>query len=1293
MPPLSTDYTLEIMLLGGFEARLNGGPITGISYNKMRALFAYLAVEREQDHSREALADLLWSGFDTTTARDNLRRALSNLRKALETPSGANIFSADKHTIRFLPNVYIDAVDFSNPPSAFPEDADVLSHEERLISLYRGEFLAGLSFSDSPDFEDWLQIKRESLHRRALALLEKLSGHHAQTNDYSKALQFALRHTELEPWDENAHRRVMHLYALNGQNSAAIHQYEICRLLLEKDLDVSPSEETRHLYEQIRHGKFKRRSTDRVAPEPVSVREPSSATERRKADRRKANNNELSKVTPSELRRVSVLYCDLITVAIDDPDEIMALLRPTQARCVKIIEKFSGHIMQTHGGGLLAYFGYPQAHEYAAHRAVQAALAAVLETGRDIKVRASVHTGLVIADSATSMPDTTGITSKLAIQLRQSVEFGKVAISQDTHRIVAGYFDCVSLGFQLWPEFPRPMEIFEVFQENRAHTRLDAAPQLTPLVGRKAELARLLALWRQTVSGVNQAALILGEAGIGKSRLIHALKEQLADIDHKICVLMCFPEFSQSPYHPLIAMIETEMGFTAHDTQETKLDKLIKHIEANFPSSINETLSVFAQLLSLPIAGDNPVRDFSPQKQKEQTFAVLLNAVKTIAAQQPLWLIVENLHWIDPSTLELLTLFVEQQHQSAIFIAFTARPEFVLPWNNNRVTTLALNPLAEDEVNRMIASITEEIPPATVRSIIERADGVPLFVEEIAKIAMQDNQASIPPTLHDILAARIDTMGVAKHTAQLAATLGREFDWNLVQKISDYDAVALKQNLNALQEAGLIFKVNDSTFQFKHALIQEAAYQSQTKSDLKAAHQRIAETLLRDFPDTVAAKPELLARHLSSGGKAQQAIEYWIKAGQKAARHSANLEAMEHFNAGLQLLTGLPSEQDRNKIEFNILVNLCLVLYALKGYGSEEAKQINARLADLSDIVGASPDLFQAKWSHAMNIIANAGSREVSGAVSQLLIMAENDPLKRQAAHYIAAKSAFWLGKFELTRIHAEQGVAIYDRSQFPMLLEQFGEDLSVSSGSYLFWSLYFLGYPDQAQHVLQKVVKQARGLGHPHTLCLALCTGALLYRALNNYAQALSMSAEAIAISQQYGFPVWLAVGKLTHGWARVMLGQEEGILELKSSIAGMRTAIGGISVVFLSALIEAYLYLKLPHSALDLIDKALSETETTGDQHFTAELYRLKGECLLAVSESHSNQAMTCFQQAIAIARQQKAKSLQLRATVSLARLWIYQGNSIEARQVLKEIYRQFTEGFDTPDLQQAADLIRNG
>ncbi|TAK61313.1 BTAD domain-containing putative transcriptional regulator [Methylobacter sp.] len=507
---------LKILLLGGFNVQFDGKTIDGFSYKKMRALLAYLAVEQGKDHSREFLSELFWTDNLPETARDNLRRALSKLRNILEAPTGQTIFSSTRHTIRFMPGIYVDAIKFTELIPTPQNNCDTdLYNKQQLIALYQGEFLKGLSLPDCPDFEDWVQVQRESLHLRALALLEQVSNYYEALGDYSTALNYVLRRTVFEPWDEDAHRMAMSLYSLSGQNRAAMKQYEICCRVLKNELGVLPDKKTQQLAEQIRNGVLRHRSPDIPVeiPQPRTI--PISNEERRRTDRRSPKQQN---IIAKERRQVSVLYCELIISAIGDPDEAMELLGPSQAYCAEIIQQFSGHIVQTHGGGLLAYFGYPKANEHAAHRAVRAALAITREATLNIDIRTSIHTGLIITEGYSSIPDITGRTSKLAIQLRRLVRYNKVIISKDTYDMVAGYFDCLSLGVQYLPDFGQNLEIFKVMQESSARPRFEAVTQLTPLVGRKAEVAKLMRLWEEAVQGEHNVVLVQGEAGIGKSR-------------------------------------------------------------------------------------------------------------------------------------------------------------------------------------------------------------------------------------------------------------------------------------------------------------------------------------------------------------------------------------------------------------------------------------------------------------------------------------------------------------------------------------------------------------------------------------------------------------------------------------------------------------------------------------------------------------------------------------------------------------------------------------------------------
>ena len=1267
----SPDHALHLLFLGGSEVRLNGHSITGLSYNKMRALLAYLAVERERDHKREMLADLLWSASNPTTARGNLRRTLADLRRVLELPSGPLMFSASKHTIRFIPNSYIDVIDFAGQAPAEPANgATAQHHDERIIALYRGEFLAGLSLPDCPDFESWLQVQRETLHRRALALLEQLSNRAESISDYHKALEFSLRYCELEPWDEDACRRVMRLYAFNGQERAAISQYEACCRLLKNELGVLPSEETRQLAERIRHGDLKRNMFDSVPIPP----QPNMAQ------------------LPAQRRQVTVLYCELIPASIDDPEEVMTLLHAPQARCAAIIRQFSGHIVQTHGGGLLAYFGYPQAHEDAARRAVQAALAMTRESAHGIDICAGVHTGLIITGGDASMPDTSGRTTRIAIQLRHRTAQYKVAISQETHSIVGGYFDCIRQEVQHLPGAAPVLGIFKVIRESGALTRLEAATQLPPFAGRKAEISRLTGWWEEVVQGMGLVVLIQGDAGIGKSRLLHTLKERLAEQPHTIRELRCFPEFSQSPFQPLIAMLEAIFGFQHSDTPELRFNHLAQYLEAHFPSLAPDTIPLFTQLLSLPLGSHYQPLCFSPQKQKELTIATVLAILKKLAIQQPVLLILEDLHWVDPSTLELLTGFVAQAGERRILAVLTARPDFSPPWKDALNSTLTLGPLVEEEVEELIASLRNDISDATTRRIVERADGVPLFVEEMAKIASSNNQAGIPATLQDLLAARMDSMGESKYAAQLAATLGREFNLHVLSKISPDDFVTLTQHLNALQDAGLILKMSESIYQFKHALIQEAAYQSQTKPFRQTAHQSIARALISDFPNVALTQPELLARHFSSGGEIRQAVIYWIKAGQRAALSSANTEATEHFNAGLQLVSVLSLSVERDQLEFTLCVNLGATLCATEGYGSAGAAHAYNRARELGEALDDRDGLFTAMWGMWLGSSSRIGHAHALDLAEKLLQLAQQgeDSLQLQKAYYAMGNSLLWTGQLSEARCHQEQGMAGYQASHHATMVSELGENIYISTGSQLAWVLWLQGFPDQARAVGARTLAVARDLQHPYSLCYASAHVMNLNRWLRQIETTRQLAEETIMLANQHGFPLWLLSGLVFQGWSQVMQGDAKVIPQLQLGVDTVRAAMSGVEAFFLAPLGEAHLQLGQWEASLSVLDAALTVVHAKDDHFWESEILRLRGECLLRMVAPNMAAAETCFSQARVISQRQGAKSLELRATLSMARLWLQQGKNKDAQRVLQDTYAWFAEGMDTPDLRDATDML---
>lgn len=1236
---LSTAYP-QLLLFGGFELRSHDGSLEGFSYVKMRALLAFLAME-VREHSRETLAELFWPDNDLTTARGNLRRTLADLRRALPKQYG-EWFLVTKNSIRFISSASVDAKifnDFCRKNLSVSNEFSVNTSE--YIDLYKGEFLQGLTLPECTDFENWLLIQRESLHRFALALLEQECSRCESIGNIPGALKLAIQMTSHDPWNENGYYRAMQLHALSKQHSAALALYDYCCETLRKELGVHPSEPIRQLADSIR--------------ENIHSYTPGTDVQELTFEADKMGRRQIP--LKAERRQVTVMYCELISQSIehfDDPDDAMQLLDPIQASCIETITRYGGHVMQSHGGGFLAYFGYPQAHEYAARYAIEAALG--LPKNENVEIHTSVHTGLILTGENSLTPDSIGRTSKIAIKLRHFATGKEVAVSEATHRLTEGYFEYTSLGVKEIFGF-RPvlqMPIYTVVAKRAARTRFDAVIRLTPLVGRRSETGYLSELWERTKVGNGGGLLIQAEAGLGKSRLLHTLKADLSEHSFNIHELRCFPEFNQSPFHPLITMLESLLEFDQRQSNATRYALLERYLKLQMPRCSHDAISVIAYLLSLP-EGDSWAVGISPQKLKEKTAAVLLEWLHSLSSKQPVLLIVEDLHWIDPSSLELLhTLIIEQQetHNSSAMVVMTARPEFIPPWSSELCPSLALNPLTSDEVREMVTYLVGDISMDAIKRIVTRADGVPLFVEELVKVAAGDKFTGVPDSLQDLLMERMDRLGKSRYTIQLAACLGREFSLPVLTHLTDNSSEELHRDLYQFGEAGLILTQDFETWQFKHALIRDAAYALQTKSDRQRAHKRIAQVLQDSFVELSESQPELLAQHWSAAGEPVAAIPFWIKSGQRAMRSSAILEAKEQFNSALQLLKDIPEGLERDRNEFAILTHFSPVLYAVYGYGSGEARQANIRIAELIARVGDSPELFIGKWSFVMSTIAS-GSAPNGGALiaaQQLLALPYNDAIHLQAAHHAVANAAFWCGQFEISVKHAELAVALFEPGHRSLLLQLCGTDLSIFSMSYLSCSLYFMGEVERAENLCEEKLAMARSIGHPHTLAQALSFASTLYRWIGKPDRVLELSVETIELSREHEFALWLACGEMTHGWALVRLGQAElGFSKLHSSVQGMRASLCGIPTVFISALAEAHLFVHQYQEAFVLLEEALASVTQVGDGGlYLAEVYRLHGECLFALSGSIDD-ALLSFERALTISHQQKALTLGLRAEIS--------------------------------------------
>jgi predicted ATPase len=706
----------------------------------------------------------------------------------------------------------------------------------------------------------------------------------------------------------------------------------------------------------------------------------------------------------------------------------------------------------------------------------------------------------------------------------------------------------------------------------------------------------------------------------------------------------------------------------------------------------------------------------SPEQQKQQTLHALLTILLRIAAQQPVLFVMEDLHWVDPSTLELLSLLVDQGPTARILALWTFRPDFSPPWTGRaHLTQVTLPRLTRRQAAEMTDRVVhgKALPTEVVEQVVAKTDGVPLFVEELTKMVLesgllQEREAryelsgpllplAIPTTLHDSLMARLDRLAAVKAMAQLGATLGREFSYELLQAVAPWDEATLRRGLQQLVEAEFLYQQGvppQATYLFKHALIQDAAYQSLLKSTRQQYHQHIAQVLEAQFPDTVVTQPELLAYHYTEAGLSAQAVHYWQQAGQRAVERSAHLEAVAHLRKGLEVLATLPDTPARAEQELGLQTTLGPALMASNGQGAPEVGQAYARARELYRHVGESPQLFPVLFGLWRFYFAQAEHQTARELAEQCLSLAHrlHDPAYLLQAQFALGGSFSFLGEPAPAHAHLEQGITLYDMQAHRALAFRAGIDLGVWCRSYAAFVLWLRGYPDQALRRASEALTLAQTLSHSHSLAAVLWYVAMIHCYRREAHATREQADTAVALASEQGFPLYLALARLYRGWALAIQGQaEEGIAQIQQGLAANRAMGTKLALSqLLSLLAEAYGKAGQVEAGLQTLAEALALVAQTQERYYEAELYRLQGELLLARSAEHHAEAETCFRHALDVARRQQAKSWELRAATSLSRLWQQQGKRAEAHELLAPIYGWFTEGFDTRDLQEAEALL---
>lgn len=1036
-----------------------------------------------------------------------------------------------------------------------------------------------------------------------------------------------------------------------------------------------------------------------------------------------------------ERRRITVLCCDLVNADAGalplDPETLSDVTQEFLVLVQKAIQPFSGHFGPVFDHRMVVYFGYPRAFEDDARRAVHAALAIIAEVagldrsrevdgGPRLAVRIGIHTGLAVVMTSQGEPERVilGETLDVASEIQHQARPGEVEVSAATERLVRGFFSLENLPPVRLRGSERTTKVCRVTDTVDLRSPVELTEDLAPLVGRQVELALLADRWQLARDGNGQAVLVSGEAGIGKSRLIGALFEQTASDVCERLVTFGSPYTRRSPFHPLIKILHRLLEFVPADEPEKQRADLERFLQ-RFDLAEESVVEPLAQLLALPAKErpeDQPMRT-------EETIEALLAIFQGLAERAPVLLVVEDLHWIDASTLEFLTKLLPRIIGTHLLAVFTFRPGSAPSWSlNASLTQLTLNRLTSEQAKDLIGQHCSDVklPRDTREKIAARADGIPLFVEELTKSVLETLETAqeasssdpmgvelpIPATLHASLMARLDRLGPAKELAQLAAALGREFSHELLTVVSALEPEALESQLTRLLAAELLLRRGVGSrikYHFKHSLIQEAAYQSLLKKERQALHERIAGVLENWAEETREIQSEVLAHHYFEAGDVWAAAEHWLRAGKQAIERTVSLEAIEHLERGLELVDRLPEGDARDRMELALLTTLGPVLSNLKGFEGTELERIYTRAGELCLAQDDEAHHFWVLRGISAFFITRARPRQALRLVeklAQIADAADEDGLRLES-RYALGLTHFSLGDLSEARQQLEAGILLDGAGPAELRdLEKTSEDPGIACRSVLALVLWHQGFPDRAVDLSEEALDRARALEHANTLAETSSLAAWLRQLRRDRPEVEALAGETIRISQDGGFLFWATYGELLHGWSKANLDsatsdpRPEGRLGLSLEVyrdAGVLFA----QTYLLSLLAEVAAHSRDLDSALRHLLEALTAVESTGERFWQAELLRLCGDLLLIAAadsegERRQREAESYFERAFDLAQRQGARSLELRAALSLGRAWALRGLGDEGRRLVRSVYEGFSEGFETEDLVRARRWI---
>jgi class 3 adenylate cyclase/DNA-binding SARP family transcriptional activator len=1320
----ATSSRFRLSLLGRFELIGPGGRVE-LPSKKLAGLLAYLACTAPQPQPREKLMALLWGSHFDAQAKQNLRQALFRLRKVL----GQDALESDGDVVSL--NAAAIRCDVGRFEAFVREGSrDALS---AAADLYRGRLIDDVTVGEE-GWNEWLTGERERLLELALGAMMGLGEQELAAGRAERALKAGQRAIALNNMREDAHRLIVRALAATGRKAEALKHYQNLVALLKHELNTEPDAATRSLVAELQSTTPPGRSPavkDIARPSPVQFGLPPVAVPF--ADNRGDPGQELKTGNPtargdaassagavgqgnsSERRQLTIMACNIVdSMALSarlDPEDMRDLITSFHNVIDDVTARFDGFVAQYLGDGVLLYFGYPAADEHDTERAVRAGLAILeavgsLKTSSGVTLQASagIATGLVVVGEKPGTGDTRqrvaiGETANLATRLQTVAGPGEVVISARTRRLVGRMFDSLALPAGEVKGLAQPVEAWQVRGETTGVSRFEAlrAALLSPFVGRQEEIDLLLRRWGQAKAGEGRVVLLLGEPGIGKSRIAESLVIRLEGEPHARLRYFCSPHHTHSPLYPIIAQLERAVGFEPGSSASTKLDKLealLKPAATNVPRDV----ALIAELLAVPVDGRYPALALDPQQKREMTFTALLNQLDGAARQQPILIVVEDAHWIDPTSLDLLDRMVARAANLPVLLVVTFRPEFQPNWvGEPHVSMLPLSRLGRGDSASIIGSITQDkaLPEAIVEQILSHADGVPLFIEELTNTLLESRLSretagshvfhgplpphAIPTTLQASLMARLDRLGPVKDVAMIGAAIGREFSHGLIAAVSAWAPMDLDTALERVTASGLISRRGappDTTYSFKHALIQDAAYGTLLKSRRRQLHATIAKVLIEQFPALAESQPEVVAHHFTEASLASEAIGYWHKAGQLAGARSANLEAVKSFDQALHLLETLPESQSTLEQGCDLRLELRPVLSQL-GEGRRlrqrlrEAEALAERLNDdrrrgqvgsiLTNVHTALGDLDEALacGTRALAIARELGDLE----------------MRIRSTNYLA-QAAFYRGDHNRVVDLTTDSLAVlpldwvHKRFVGPATLA------SVYSRSFLVVSLAELGrFAEAAEHEAE-ALRLAEPMQHaPVTVGVAHFGASLRHLYEGKWVQARSLMERWIAVCRTGNILIMLPPALSSCAWVLAQLGERSEALNLLREGEQLieREEMNQRGWTY-QALGRAALLLDRLDEARRLANRALESSPSHFG--FAAHAQCLLGEIAIHPDRFDAESGEVHYRQALALAMPRGMRVLVAHSQLGLGKLYQRTGKLDQARDHLATATTMYRE-----------------